>query len=257
MKSGQEKKSRLRMLGPDNPMKNPEIVARVKAANVANGRYKKFGEQIKAMHAAGKVPRRKHFSKEEREAISLRMKLNNPMKRPEIAAKVSKQFTPLHRKEMSETMKKSWREGKITPRQHGMGKNKSEERLSPVLEDIGFRYCGDGTHWIAVTKSGIRRNPDFVWKSATLKTAFLLNGAYFHRDKILLEQELEDYRSAGWRVLIFWITNHVAKWHLPIVSQAATNFVNGRESVLSPQGQIQQFTILSATRTITSWPLES
>lgn len=166
-------------------------------------------------------------------------------------------YSKERRAALSKQMKKAWKDGKIRPRITGRSKNKSEAKLSPVLESLGFRYTGNGSHWIAKTQSGIRRNPDFIYKSAKLKIAFLLNATYYHRNEELLKTELADYLSAGWRVLIFWVTNRVCNWHLPIVLKAANTFVNGRKSLLSSQGQIQQFTILSATRTITSWPLES
>lgn len=254
MRSTSEKPSQSQRMRLNNPMKRPEIVAKVQATRDARGYREKMRQLLGQRHAVGQMRRLSPITAEERTALSARMRMNNPMHRPEIAAKPQ---TPERRAASSLRMKESWRLGKITTRRHGRAPNKSEARLATVLGPIGFRYVGDGTHWIARTPSGIRRNPDFIHRSARRRVAFLLHGAYYHRDPGLLRAEIDDYRATGWRVLIFWATNHVAQWHLPIILQTVLTWLGGSESPLSAQGQIQQFTISSVTRTITSWPLES
>lgn len=121
------------------------------------------------------------------------MKISNPMHRPDVAAKAVA------------TNRKRWSEAAYQELEHqsGYGPNKAEAVLLGLIQSIGFRYTGDGSFWIGPCVSGKRRNPDFIYKSGTLKTAVLYHGRYWHaRSDSDDGQELQDYSAAGWGVLV-------------------------------------------------------
>lgn len=131
----------------------------------------------------------------------------NPMKRAEVAQKVSATLKARHSGVLSENMKQRWRDGKIpyswqrAPTSEGP--NKAEVQLADILATDAptFRYVGNKAFWIGPCPSGKRRNPDFVDSKA--KLVILLHGEYWHT-KAAAEEDVKDYEALGWKILIVW-----------------------------------------------------
>ena len=156
---------------------------------------------IKKLHASVQTPRvRKLLSDTKRGE-------RNPMKRPEVAKKVSATIKEKWRRFFSEQMKQSWRDGKIPFPWQKNGTTQLPNAKERALLDIlmaaapTFRYVGNQAFWIGPCASGRRRNPDFIDRSQ--KKAILLHGEYWHPKKSV-ELEEQDYTSKGWKVLVVW-----------------------------------------------------
>src|SRR3990167_9517233 len=159
---------------------------------------------------------------------SERMKINNPMKRPEVRYQQAKTMaaayasgkcvpfmsTPEGRKRIGEiararalgpdnpmrnpeTMKRNLAKALAHP-------NQFEKRVSAFLSShqFPFKFTGDASFWIGPCLSGGHRNPDFV--NSKKKLAILAHGRHWHQDPVKVEKELEDYRTMGWRCLVIW-----------------------------------------------------
>ncbi len=147
-------------------------------------------------------------TKRVRKIFSITKKGNlNPMKRPEVARKVSATIRKKHLKFFSEKMRNTWRQGKLKHVwERGatvVSPNKSEAMLFVLLQKElpAFRFVGNGAFWIGPCKSGKRRNPDFI-DGATRKV-ILLNGEYWHSKRGAVV-ERKDYEGKGWKVLQIW-----------------------------------------------------
>ena len=79
---------------------------------------------------------------------------------------------------------------------------KPELQLTKLLFPLGFTYTGDRSFWIGPCQSGMRRNPDFVWRSGKRKVALLFNGKYWHDGGTKDATEMADYIGEGWRLCI-------------------------------------------------------
>ena len=130
----------------------------------------------------------------------------NPMKRPEVAAKVSATIKRRWGTFFSEQMKNTWKSGKLGPWQRGetlVAPNKAEMVLGSILEDYlpSFQFVGNGAYWVGPCLSGKRRNPDFLDKNA--KKVILLHGEFWHSRKTN-RVEVKDYLGIGLTPLVIW-----------------------------------------------------
>mgnify|MGYP001558513836 CR=1 FL=1 len=191
----------------------------------------------------------------------MRMRLNNPMKRPEIIAKVqeTRERTGANER-VSKRNKRWWAEGKFTGAHRRMansrGMNKTEAKLFGVIQPLGFRFTGDGTFWLQKTKSGIARNPDFIWGSGKKKTGLLLHGLYWHIQlKSNPETEIADYKAAGWNLFVLWISAkgyHLSNYMLPTITVEIAQWLNGLKSRRLRRPDIHQFSTSNAVLITTS-----
>ena len=131
----------------------------------------------------------------------------NPMKRPEVAEKVSRTLIEKWSPILSDRMKERWRSGRMPmPWERPaleVFPNGAELELQRVLVACApaFRYVGNGAFWIGPCESGARRNPDFV--DSRRQLAILLHGEYWHTEESAL-QDVRDYESRRWKVLVVW-----------------------------------------------------
>lgn len=175
----------------------------------------------------GKRRRKTLPSLKERQAASLRMRLHNPMFRPEVRARVSASL-----KRNAAERRSRWRamygEEWTTVR---YGPNKAEASLLTLISPLGFLFVGDGRFWIGPCQSGKRRNPDFILGSGRNKAALLYNGAYWHsRPDTNATEQLADYQQAGWRVFVV----DEAKMRQPLnLVREVRVWLNGNESIVS------------------------
>lgn len=139
------------------------------------------------------------LSKDAKEKIRLsKLGERNPMKRPDVVAKVSK------------VLKLRWRTDANFARRMLERQSRKPSSLEGnfnetlVENNLPFEYVGDKRFWIGPCKSGSCRNPDFIHKDHKLKKAILLNGKYWHRNRDAVTTEIEDYRSVGYSVLVLW-----------------------------------------------------
>lgn len=156
---------------------------------------------IKALTASVATPRvRRLLSETKRGAL-------NPMKRPEVAAKVSATVKARWSGFLSEKMKHQWRDGRMAgtlersmPDQMP---NRAEQRLAVILAEHAptFTYVGNGAFWIGPCASGKRRNPDFLERKT--KRVILMHGEFWHPEASAAI-ETADYEGRGWRVLVVW-----------------------------------------------------
>ena len=238
-----------------NPMKIAEV--RDRMLQTVEERYGKdfFANTVRRLRETGRIGVRKSaITDAEKAAISDRMKSNNPMYRDDVVEKVMMSFTPERRKAISDRLKQTWAEGKIVPLMFtGQGPvkaaNKMELMLLPLVEKYHGRFVGDGTMWLPITTSGIRRNPDFIFGSGKAKTALLLHGTYWHRDQNAVEVEMLDYLDAGWNLFVLW-TKRISKWMLPSIENEVLAWL--AESSESTTPVLRQFMTWNATRTTTS-----
>ena len=66
----------------------------------------------------------------------------------------------------------------------------------------------------------MNRNPDFVFVPRKSRLAILAHGRYWHRRPEIVQQEIEDYESKGWRTLIIWGTRTGSIWKMVARIQA-------------------------------------
>lgn len=131
----------------------------------------------------------------------------NPMKRADVAEKVSLTIRERHGKMFSEQMKRTWADGRISgPWARGPTStqpNKTEMELAAILaqELPLFLFLGNGAFWVGPCPSGKRRNPDFA--DPARKMAILMHGEYWHSETSNAT-EVADYRACGWQVLVVW-----------------------------------------------------
>lgn len=214
-----------------------------------------YSKLFKRLWAERKLAGRK-LSMKERKAISARMKANNPMKRASVVAKAAGNYSPERKAMLSERMKKTWRDGKITPsmfigKGNVKGANKMERLLFPIIRRHRGRFVGDGTFWIRVTASGISRNPDFIFGSGKDKIALLVHGEFWHRDEAKAKAELNDYIADGWNVLVIW-TRRISKWMIPAIKAEIVSWLNEVRSSPSKMPAVRQFMTWNASRITTS-----
>jgi G:T-mismatch repair DNA endonuclease (very short patch repair protein) len=156
---------------------------------------------IKALLAAAKTPRVRRILADSKRGDM------NPMKRSEVAQKVSTTIKRKWRAFFSEQMSQNWKDGKIPPPwQTGPTKlspNGMEQVLAAILADVAptFRFTGNRAFWVGPSPSGRRRNPDFV--DSKTKRAILLHGEYWHTTEDAAV-EVSDYLSCKWQVLVIW-----------------------------------------------------
>lgn len=208
----------------NNPMWDEGIKAKMLAT--IEERYGKdfFRNLFKRLNEEGWQGERKTpITEEERAALSKRVTANNPMKDMDAVRKSMESFTPERRRAALDRMKKTWEEGKITPAMFlGKGNvrpaNKTETVVLSLVERFEGKFVGDGKFWLAVTESGIRRNPDFIFGSGKAKTALLVHGVYWHQDESQVQQEITDYLGAGWNLMILW-TKGIKDWMLPSIEE--------------------------------------
>jgi len=156
---------------------------------------------IKALLASMQTPRARKLLSDTKRGE------RNPMKRPEVAEKVSASIKKKWGPFFSEQMKRSWRDGNIPFPWQKNGTtqlpNAKERALLDILIEAAptFRYVGNQAFWIGPCASGQRRNPDFI--DGPQKKAILLHGEYWH-PKESAEIEEQDYMSKGWKVLVVW-----------------------------------------------------
>src|SRR3990167_8199102 len=239
----------------NNPMKRHGV-----AAKAMKTKLERHGQDFYTKHwqkIADEGRNGKHIpSAKERAAISVRMTANNPMKRASVVEKRKRSFTPEYRRNLSECMKKTWRDGKITPvmflgRGNVKAANKTELLLFPILTPMRGRFVGDGTFWLRVTESGISRNPDFIFGSGRKKTALLLHGVFWHQDKAKARAEIRDYRKAGWNLFVLW-TKRISSWMLPAIESEILAWLAEVKSSQSKTPVVRQFMTWNARRITTS-----
>lgn len=186
-----------------NPATLPEVRAKISAT--LKKRSTELSKRLKARWGQGLMPKPIIRTPEMRARSAERMRTNNPMRNPEIAAKVAASNSA--NTSNSEQMKRSWREGRIKPRSaygpNSAAPNKAEQRLADLIQrlQLPFEYTGNGAFWIGPCATGTRRNPDFVNKAS--KRVILLHGEYWHK-QAAVRQENYDYLSRGWRPLVIW-----------------------------------------------------
>jgi hypothetical protein len=156
---------------------------------------------IEILKAAAKTKRvRKIFSDTKRGEL-------NPMKRPAVARKVSETIRRKWLPFFSQQMKESWKKGKIPLPWQKRGTLKCPNGQEAILMGIlaeeapTFQWVGNGAFWVGPCVSGKRRNPDFVDRKK--KKAILLHGERWHTQEST-ENDLLDYGSKDWKVLIIW-----------------------------------------------------
>ena len=149
----------------------------------------------------------------------------NPMKRPEIAEKVSKTIKEKWGPFFSEQLKTAWREGRMKPRwaqgATTQSPNKKEQLLAEILVTAApaFQFVGNGAFWIGPCLSGKRRNPDFINKKE--KKVILLHGEYWHTPE-QAEVQTIDYQKKGWDVLTIWVKELRMKERAELLGKLAT-----------------------------------
>lgn len=239
-----------RRMKANNPMKRSEI--RDKMLATVEMRYGPgfFAKVAKAMHGVRATP----ITQSEREAAKLRMTTRNPMKDSSVVAKVRQSFTPERRATIAAKMKETWKAGKIIPNMFlGKGNvksaNKMELKLLEIIQEFNGRFVGDGKMWIPITTSGIRRNPDFIIGSGKDKTAILLHGTYWHRDETRTKMEIQDYRDAGWNLLVVW-SKGLHQWMMPGITAEIVSWLAECEE--SETLVFRQFTTWNVCRITTS-----
>jgi G:T-mismatch repair DNA endonuclease (very short patch repair protein) len=80
-----------------------------------------------------------------------------------------------------------------------MKPNKLEASLIPLMQRFGFRYTGDGSHWIH--RAGASRNPDF--KRNGSRVIVDIWGDYWHRGEDAAEC-VAWYAASGYVALVIW-----------------------------------------------------
>lgn len=179
----------------NNPMKRPEVREKVRKA--AASRKPELVARINRLRAEGKMGNPPPLTAEQREATRKRMSVNNPMRNPEVRARVAQTLRNQYATDRK-AMVERWVNAGIAP-------NKAEMSLEEMIAPLGFRFVGDGRFWIGPCQSGKCRNPDFVYETGRRKIAILLNGKYWHSlPKSDDNQAMADYAALGWRVFVVW-----------------------------------------------------
>lgn len=135
-----------------NPMKNPEVAERVAAKNrgkPSKSKGTRRSEECKEKMRGENNPNfgggyKLNLTEEQRKKISDRMKNNNPMKKSEVAAKVSKakRGKPSNRKGISPS-----EETREKLRQANLGKKLSEETKKKMSESRTGKKKGSYKKW--------------------------------------------------------------------------------------------------------------
>jgi len=187
---------------------------------------------IKQLKSAARTPRvRALFSSTKRGHL-------NPMKRAEVAEKVSATMRSKWRPFFSNQLKRAWADGKMPhPSETGPTRalpNKAEVTLSALLQEHAptFRYVGNRAFWVGPCQSGARKNPDFV--STSTKQVILLHGEYWHT-KAAADSERLDYESRGWSVLIIW-SQELRMRHRHVLLSKISSFTTPRSSPSDSSG---------------------
>lgn len=190
--TNEEREAASQRMKANNPVNSPEV--REKIAATLRKQSKQLAARLDQMRRDGLITH-PPMSEANKAAASARMKANNPMKRPEVAAKVS--ISKLWRHFGNpKVIAEAWIRAGVAP-------NKAEQALAELIASLGFRFVGDALFWIGPCRSGRCRNPDFIYKSGRNRIAILLHGEYWHRaesDAV----ELADYTGKGWQVLTIW-----------------------------------------------------
>lgn len=123
-------------------------------------------------------------------ALAERMRLRNPMKNSNVAAR------------MGASLKNAYRDGRIQPPSRAVS-SAQELMLFACFEKAGLPilHCGSRKFWIGPCQSGLRRNPDMRHPSE--RRAILYSARYWHTPEDI-EIQLQDYLSVGWSILHFW-----------------------------------------------------
>lgn len=152
--------------------------------------HTQFSKAMKDRHAAGKIPY-SGMSQENRALLAERMRLNNPMRKPEVAARMG---VTMRARYADPELKMQWLA------QHTRHINKLEQAVLEFLaqHQLPFRFTGDKSFWIGPGLSGKHRNPDFIHETTALKQAILVHGRFWHQTDSVAE-ELADYYSLGWQ----------------------------------------------------------
>lgn len=253
--SPERKAAASRRMRTKNPMKNPKVVAKMRATLLKRHGPGFMSKTFKRLWREGRI-KGKPLSEKAKRLSSARMKARNPMKDPRVVAKALRNFSLERRVAASERMKRTWSEGKIIPamfmgKGNVKGANKTERKLFPILRYYRGRFTGDGTFWLKTTQSGICRNPDFIFGSGKNKTALLVHGVYWHRDEAMAQAEIEDYLGAGWNLFVLW-TKHLSNWMRPSIKAEVKLWLSEVASSQSQTPVLRQFMTWNAVRTTTS-----
>lgn len=188
---------------------------------------------IEQLKAAAKTPRVRRL------LSAAKMGDANPMRRPEVAQKVSVTLKAKWGSRFSAKMKDSWRRGAIKPLwSHLNGKMSSPNKMEQVLAEIlltaapDFKYAGNAAFWIGPCMSGKHRNPDWVDKQA--RKVILLHGEYWHSKQDATTQT-EDYETYGWAALTIWSKELQIK-RRPALLMKLRTFVASASSVVRTWG---------------------
>jgi hypothetical protein len=181
--------------GELNPMKRTEVAAKM-GQTMRETQSENLSQRMKERWENGEIQPPVQ-SEEQKAATSERMKLNNPMQRPEIAAK------------QSETMKELFADPEYKLKwlaDHTRPPNKFEIRVAEFLNEnnLPLKFTGDFAFWIGPCASGQCRNPDFIHTEKGTKKALLAHGRFWHNDQVKVDLELSDYASRGWECFIVW-----------------------------------------------------
>lgn len=214
-------------LGDKNPMRRADVAAKV-SATIKAGYSDYYSTALKERWKQGKIKSRVP-TLEQRQAISLRMKLNNPMKRKDVAARMGATLrescasgavipfmcTPEGKRRISEIATKKML-SKLNPMKDPAIVQRVFDQLhrtpngfeSRVIQfviqyELPFRYTGDYSFWVPC-KSGRRKNPDFIHVNTKAKKAILAHGRYWHRFEEEVQEEKADYASRGWQCFVIW-----------------------------------------------------
>lgn len=124
-----------------------------------------------------------------------RMRHNNPMKNKALRRKAAETWKRKYREE--EEFRKRILESR------SRHPNNFEKKFIKFVKahNLPFKFVGDFSFWIGPCKSGKSRNPDFIHKHGR-KTAILVGAKYHHL--MSWKQELEDYKSVGWKAIYIW-----------------------------------------------------
>lgn len=191
-----KEKIRLTKIGERNPMKRKEVVAKMLVTQAEKGQHIAFGDRIRKLHYEGEI-RPPVLTVEQRRRNSDRMKKNNPMFDPDVAKRAGKTHSFRFHND-SEYRDRQLKSRKRHP-------NKAEQRLIKINKwhNLPFKFVGDGSYWVGPCKSGMCRNPDFLYINGN-KKILLLHGRYFHQVDLINEIELADYKDKGYEVLVIW-----------------------------------------------------
>lgn len=189
---------------------------RCRALNASPEERKRRSERMKKRHAEGTTglpkaggakryvsPLPKRKKRKVNMSAAARARASEHMKR------VNREvLTPERRAEMARKANETKRNRPYTELEHPTGPggpNGMESILLGMIEPMGFRFVGDGRFWIGPCLSKKCRNPDFLFGSGKNKAALLFHGRYWHeRADADDAEEMADYQTAGWRVLVVW-----------------------------------------------------